>query len=129
MPSRSPKMKRRILGFQRRVWWPKCTPASRSSLIPGCATVLLLVCHAVPLGWRADPRFARAGRTPRRRAGRVLVDEHHTGAEVPATARIRAPAVGFLARRAQLPRSLGRAIQALLPPSPTPGGSAPTRGG
>src|SRR5919197_3134358 len=34
MPLRSPKMKRRILGFQRRVWWPKCTPASSSSLIP-----------------------------------------------------------------------------------------------
>ena len=34
IPSRSPKMKRRILGFQRRVWWPKCTPASSSSLIP-----------------------------------------------------------------------------------------------
>src|SRR5689334_15820733 len=31
MPSRSPKMKRRILGFQRRVWWPKWTPASSSS--------------------------------------------------------------------------------------------------
>src|ERR671923_245837 len=31
MPPRSVKMKRRILGFQRRVWWPKCTPASRSS--------------------------------------------------------------------------------------------------
>src|ERR671935_52379 len=24
-------MKRRIFGFQRRVWWPKCTPASSSS--------------------------------------------------------------------------------------------------
>src|SRR6185437_5063676 len=31
MPPRSPKMKRRILGFQRRVWWPKCTPASSNS--------------------------------------------------------------------------------------------------
>src|SRR4051794_12751410 len=34
IPPRSPKMKRRILGFQRLVWWPKCTPASKSSLIP-----------------------------------------------------------------------------------------------
>src|SRR5881227_2070662 len=33
MPPRSVKMKRRILGFQRRVWWPKWTPASRSSRI------------------------------------------------------------------------------------------------
>src|SRR5690242_19955024 len=31
MPPRSAKMKRRILGFQRRVWWPKWTPASSSS--------------------------------------------------------------------------------------------------
>src|SRR5947208_8621470 len=38
MPSRSPKMKRRIFGFQRRVWWPKWTPASSSSLIPTWAT-------------------------------------------------------------------------------------------
>ena len=34
IPPRSPKMKRRILGFQRRVWWPKWTPASSSSLMP-----------------------------------------------------------------------------------------------
>src|SRR6186997_3554599 len=33
MPPRSVKMKRRILGFQRRVWWPKWTPASSSSRI------------------------------------------------------------------------------------------------
>ena len=31
MPPRSPKMNRRIFGFQRRVWWPKWTPASSSS--------------------------------------------------------------------------------------------------
>src|SRR5918995_3206482 len=31
MPPRSVKMKRRIFGFQRRVWWPKWTPASKSS--------------------------------------------------------------------------------------------------
>src|SRR5919204_977484 len=31
MPPRSVKMKRRIFGFQRRVWWPKCTPASSRS--------------------------------------------------------------------------------------------------
>src|SRR5918995_3303539 len=31
MPPRSVKMKRFIFGFQRRVWWPKWTPASRSS--------------------------------------------------------------------------------------------------
>jgi hypothetical protein len=32
------KMKRRILGFQRRVWWPKWTPASSSSAMPTSAT-------------------------------------------------------------------------------------------
>src|SRR5215471_13850992 len=31
MPPRSAKMKRRIFGFQRRVWWPKWTPASSRS--------------------------------------------------------------------------------------------------
>src|ERR1019366_6560204 len=30
MPLRSPRMKRRIFGFHRRVWWPKWTPASSS---------------------------------------------------------------------------------------------------
>src|SRR2546421_10309445 len=37
MPPRSVKMKRRILGFQRRVWWPKCTPASSSSRMEATA--------------------------------------------------------------------------------------------
>src|SRR5215467_2514671 len=31
MPPRSAKMKRRIFGFQRLVWWPKWTPASSRS--------------------------------------------------------------------------------------------------
>src|SRR5713226_2188387 len=33
MPLRSPKMYSFIFGFQRRVWWPKWTPASSSSFI------------------------------------------------------------------------------------------------
>src|SRR5262247_3262298 len=33
MPLRSPKMYFCILGFQRLVWWPKCTPASSNSFI------------------------------------------------------------------------------------------------
>src|SRR5271165_1473385 len=45
-------MKRRIFGFQRRVWWPKCTPASSSSAIPTSATgCSLYVCVAFPCGW------------------------------------------------------------------------------
>src|SRR5262245_7656184 len=49
MPLRCPKMYSRIFGFHRFVWWPKWTPASRSSFIvtavkssllqvPPCAT-------------------------------------------------------------------------------------------
>src|SRR3954452_1645482 len=45
MPPRSVKMKRRILGFQRRVWWPKWTPASSSSRIETTDTV------CPPCGW------------------------------------------------------------------------------
>src|SRR5512145_3223242 len=33
MPLRSPKRYFFIFGFQRLVWWPKCTPASNNSLI------------------------------------------------------------------------------------------------
>src|SRR6476469_1908855 len=33
MPPRSVKMKRFIFGFQRRVWWPKWTPASSNSFM------------------------------------------------------------------------------------------------
>src|SRR6478672_11511627 len=33
MPLRSPKRNFFIFGFQRFVWWPKCTPASNNSLI------------------------------------------------------------------------------------------------
>src|ERR1700730_14687312 len=33
MPLRSPKMYSFIFGFQRRVWWPKCTPASSNSFM------------------------------------------------------------------------------------------------
>ncbi len=39
MPPRSSKMKRFIFGFQRRVWWPKCTPASSSSFMETTATM------------------------------------------------------------------------------------------
>src|SRR5436190_4774667 len=37
MPDRSLKMKRRIFGFQRRVWWPKWTPASSRSRMEATA--------------------------------------------------------------------------------------------
>ena len=98
MPPRSPKMKRRILGFQRRVWWPKWTPASSSSAMPTSATGYSLCCDSgcaarrsrtrscdlAPSGQGRDPlprgsRFgserlriaasARSERAPRRSAG------------------------------------------------------------
>src|SRR3972149_6431341 len=42
MPLRSPKMYSFIFGFQRRVWWPKWTPASSSSFMVSVATGRLL---------------------------------------------------------------------------------------
>ena len=45
MPLRSPKMYFCIFGFQRLVWWPKCTPASSSSFMVSAAMrVLLRLC-------------------------------------------------------------------------------------
>src|SRR5205823_4317508 len=72
MPPRSVKMKRRILGFQRRVWWPKWTPASSSSRMETTDM-------CVPFGWSFLLRRGASGtgirRTPapppvlRRRVG------------------------------------------------------------
>src|SRR5436309_3180587 len=68
MPPRSAKMKRRILGFQRRVWWPKWTAASSSSRME---TVKLVVAieKAPSIGWvtyagrgRGAPLIARGTR-------------------------------------------------------------------
>src|ERR1019366_4407439 len=42
MPFRSPKMYSFIFGFQRFVWWPKCTPASSRSFIAIAAKLTLL---------------------------------------------------------------------------------------
>src|SRR5438067_10759737 len=62
MPLRSPKMKRRIFGFQRRVWWPKWTPASSSCFMVTTATGSLPRLYLGPprpslrtddRGWRA----------------------------------------------------------------------------
>src|SRR5829696_5755624 len=46
-------MNRRILGFQRRVWWPKWTPASSSSLRPISAIGELLVVLGLQPGHEA----------------------------------------------------------------------------
>src|SRR5882757_7737180 len=55
-------MKRRILGFQRRVWWPKWTPASSSSRMPTCVAMWLLgSMGAVPVCTARTRRDRRAG--------------------------------------------------------------------
>src|ERR1700733_5878379 len=61
MPLRSVKMYRFIFGFQRRVWWPKWTPLSRS-----CFIVTTVLMAAVPsfrargtwLPWLVPPFLA-----------------------------------------------------------------------
>src|SRR5437763_16818636 len=63
MPPRSVKMKRRIFGFQRRVWWPKWTPASSNSRIEttdiGIRSPfwLVVIAPAEP-GWNRHPSNA-----------------------------------------------------------------------
>src|SRR3954454_12678334 len=77
MPPRSPWMKRRIFGFQRRVWWPKWTPASSSSLRPISAIV-----ESLPwVVWMWLPR-AR-GTRPRRSVRRAGPRPRGTGAGAP----------------------------------------------
>src|SRR6266571_1964628 len=60
MPLRSVRMNRFILGFQRRVWWPKWTPLSRSCLMvtTGVIPVSPSCSCAVP---RAPARSVRPG--------------------------------------------------------------------
>src|SRR5437867_6208706 len=50
MPFRSPKMYSFIFGFQRFVWWPKCTPASSRSFIaiPGNSSSFSLTFWRLP---------------------------------------------------------------------------------
>src|SRR5213082_1807734 len=63
MPLRSPKMYSFIFGFQRLVWWPKCTPASRSSFIVSVAMRPPSVCPPPRSGasLRPNVRGARDG--------------------------------------------------------------------
>src|SRR3954451_20167083 len=97
-------MKRRILGFQRRVWWPKWTPASSSSRIPTSGTVRLL-------GWydvgSVDVR--RGPGTPRDRGDRA--GPAGSGDRFEGTFRAE-----VYARIAAVPRSRGRARLPSQPP-------------
>src|SRR3990172_7114315 len=67
IPLRSAKMNGRILGFQRRVWWPKWTPASSSCRIEtdGTGQILLFGCFR-----RGPRRRGPSGRRSRGRSGR-----------------------------------------------------------
>src|ERR1035438_10286854 len=83
MPLRSARMKRFILGFQRRVRCPKCTPLSSSCLMvttgamPVVPFLFRAACeHADALGWYLAP-----GRTPPR------LQEPRTGEVRPAGGR------------------------------------------
>ena len=85
MPPRSPKMKRRILGFQRRVWWPKWTPASSSSLMPTWATDAAPLCMDVGLRpGESEASRTRRSTAPGRAAGlgrRALEDRPGSGSD------------------------------------------------
>src|SRR5215216_3944840 len=120
MPPRSPKMKRRILGFQRRVWWPKWTPASSSSLIPTWAMWGSL--SVVPPGRRGTrPRFS-VEQGPARMARKV--SGLHGGWPPPAaldSVRLRPAAVFDL-------RSVGRKFPARLSFDQVKVGSSPPIG-
>src|SRR3954468_23331129 len=69
MPPRSPKMKRFIFGFQRRVWWPKWTPASSSSRMVTTDMVRFLSVgfRYFAGGIRVEPAFDYAGTATRTR--------------------------------------------------------------
>src|SRR5437667_187009 len=88
MPLRSPKMYFCIFGFQRFVWWPKCTPASSSSFIVNVAmnppSVCLRRAQQARLGRRGIPRDGQQRALPPKTRGvrdgelrRVLRVESH----------------------------------------------------
>src|SRR4051794_6088121 len=62
-------MKRRIFGFQRRVWWPKWTPASSSSRRSTWVSVAIEApwscCAVVPVRRLRGPGARCAGQDPR----------------------------------------------------------------
>src|SRR6478609_8424659 len=66
MPPRSVKMKRFIFGFQRRVWWPKWTPASSRSFMEttGIERPFLGLIAQLAGGSRRGPAQTRRKRRP-----------------------------------------------------------------
>ena len=75
IPLRSAKMNGRILGFQRRVWWPKWTPASSSCRIETDGTV-------------SDLLFGSFLRGPRRRGPVLAADGSGAGTVPVGTVRV-----------------------------------------
>src|SRR5262245_269016 len=59
MPPRSSKMKRFIFGFQRRVWGPECTPASRRPFMETTATIGPFGCCRYAGGRGRNPGIPR----------------------------------------------------------------------
>src|SRR4051794_15809531 len=121
MPPRSPWMKRRIFGFQRRVWWPKWTPASSSSLRPISAMVETLLVVVVQPGKRGrGPGALCAGQEPLPQV--ELLGAHARGRELIAEqfnerfcGRLR---FGVLTGRAGSPTPNGRLVRLTLAGGP-----------
>src|SRR6267154_6815425 len=91
MQDRSAKMNRRILGYQRRVWWPKWTPASSKSSNVGCPmhslswvrSAAALISDATPRGGPStgsgdvcDLSLTELEPLARARAARLLALDH-----------------------------------------------------
>src|SRR5919107_3119111 len=95
MPLRSVKMKRRILGFQRRVWCPKWTPEASSGRIVTTAmrwNYLSRRPGARDQAWRLSRR-SRSGRRP----GALVTDPEPARRDRPEAA-LAAPDVRTLER-------------------------------
>jgi hypothetical protein len=88
MPLRSAKMNRRIFGFQRRVWCPKCTPAASSWLSMSPCGAAACGSAVVPivgiLAWLGASAVVCAARDPlgngHRRAARTACEVEAPGA-------------------------------------------------
>ena len=115
IPLRSAKMNGRILGFQRRVWWPKWTPASSSCRIETDGTVSDLLFGSFLRGpRRREPGPTRVGcrHRPGRNGSRVSSTPGDVGVRwCPGNAGPRGlrtvVAAGSVARASARPRGAG----------------------
>src|SRR3990172_8556106 len=111
MPFRSPKMYFCIFGFQRLVWWPKCTPASRSSFIVNAAMDPPRFASAALRRWSPTDSRAACVMVMLRRV--LAVDSHVLLAEVAGPDAILAPAQPQVDRDVVLlaPHDLANALE------------------